>query len=82
MSTRLTATSPYGDRDVHIASHAHVCVVSIACERQLTAVDGTVVAIEARSICIHGDTPGAVQLASAVRRALQDAAVRVHPFVI
>ena len=41
--------------------------VSIATERSVTARDGTVVPVAARSICIHGDTPGAVGLARAVR---------------
>ena len=36
--------------------------VAIATEHSVTAVDGTVVKVEARSICIHGDTPGAVAL--------------------
>ena len=33
--------------------------VAIATEHSVTAVDGTAVKVEARSICIHGDTPGA-----------------------
>ena len=54
--------------------------VAIATERKVTAVDGTVVAVEARSICIHGDTPGAVELARAVRAALEAAAVGIYSF--
>jgi UPF0271 protein len=54
--------------------------VALATERKVTAVDGSTVAIEARSICIHGDTPGAVELARAVRAALDDAGVGIHPF--
>jgi 5-oxoprolinase (ATP-hydrolysing) subunit A len=34
----------------------------------------------ARSLCLHGDTPGAVELARTVRRALADAGVDVRPF--
>jgi UPF0271 protein len=55
--------------------------VAIATEHNVTAVDGTVVKVEARSICIHGDTPGAVALARSVRTALHDAGVGVHSFV-
>lgn len=33
-----------------------------------------------RSICLHGDTPGAVALAGTVRQALLDAGVHVRPF--
>jgi 5-oxoprolinase (ATP-hydrolysing) subunit A len=43
-------------------------------------VDGSVVPTEVSSICVHGDTPGAVALAHAVRQALTSAGVPVAPF--
>lgn len=45
---------------------------------QVTAIDGTAVAVDADSICLHGDTPGAVDHARAVRRVLTDSGVVVH----
>jgi 5-oxoprolinase (ATP-hydrolysing) subunit A len=54
--------------------------VAIATERQVIAVDGSPVAVQARSICIHGDTPGAVALARAVRTGLERASVGIHAF--
>jgi UPF0271 protein len=36
--------------------------------------------VRARSICVHGDTPGAVDLARAVRAALDAAGVGVYRF--
>ena len=42
--------------------------------------DGTEIPLSADSICIHGDTPGAVAVARAVRRALEGAGVSVRPF--
>src|SRR5579863_5586325 len=36
----------------------------------MASVNGRLVKIEARSLCIHGDTPGAVSLAKALRAAL------------
>jgi 5-oxoprolinase (ATP-hydrolysing) subunit A len=33
------------------------------------------------SLCVHGDTPGAVQLARQVRSALEEAGVPVRPFL-
>jgi UPF0271 protein len=54
--------------------------VRLATEQEVVAVDGTVVAVEARSLCVHGDTPGAVSLARAVREALDEAGVGVHSF--
>jgi 5-oxoprolinase (ATP-hydrolysing) subunit A len=44
--------------------------VRMAEDRVVVAIDGTEVRIDARSICVHGDTPGAVELARAVRSAL------------
>jgi UPF0271 protein len=55
--------------------------VRMAVEGVVTAVDGTEVPVGARSICVHGDTPGAVGLARAVRKALAEAEVEVRPFV-
>jgi len=54
--------------------------VRIATDNEVVAIDGTVVAIRARSICVHGDTPGAVDLARAVRSALDAAGVGVYRF--
>lgn len=54
--------------------------VAIATEHRVIAIDGTVVDVRARSICIHGDTPGAVGLARAVRAGLEIAGVGIYPF--
>jgi UPF0271 protein len=42
--------------------------------------DGTTVECRVESICLHGDTPGAVDLARRVRQALLDAGVPLAPF--
>jgi len=51
----------------------------IAIEGAVVAVDGSRVSITAESICCHGDTPGAVVIAAAVRSALQAADVTIEP---
>ena len=56
-------------------------VVRLAVSGEVVAVDGTVVPVAARSVCIHGDTPDAVALARAVRSALEVAGVDITPFV-
>jgi len=43
-------------------------------------VSGAALEISPRSICVHGDTPGTVALASAVRAALERAGVTFAPF--
>ncbi|MGX1793962.1 LamB/YcsF family protein [Microbacterium sp. NPDC055312] len=45
------------------------------------AVDGTDVRIDARSICVHGDSPGAVTMAAETGRMLRDAGIGIAPFV-
>ncbi|WP_262283553.1 LamB/YcsF family protein [Micromonospora sp. MA102] len=49
--------------------------VRMATERTVVAVDGSVVPTPVESICLHGDTPGAVRCAEMVRAALIDAGV-------
>ncbi|MGV8907682.1 MAG: LamB/YcsF family protein [Propionicimonas sp.] len=46
----------------------------------VAAIDGTRVAIPARSICVHGDSPGAVAMARAVRARLEAAGLSLAPF--
>jgi 5-oxoprolinase (ATP-hydrolysing) subunit A len=55
-------------------------VVRMAREGLVTAVDGTDVELRAESVCIHGDTPGAVAMARAVRTSLEQAGVEIRPF--
>jgi UPF0271 protein len=55
--------------------------VAFARDGQVVAIDGSVVAVAAASICVHGDTPGAVALAHAVRNALTATGMTVRPFV-
>ncbi len=54
--------------------------VRIATEGVVEAVDGSTVAAPAGSLCVHGDSPGAVEIAQQVRRGLADAGVEVTPF--
>jgi UPF0271 protein len=37
------------------------------------------VRIDAQTLCLHGDTPGAVRMAHAVRRKLEAAGVEIAP---
>ena len=59
---------------------AERCVAMVK-EGRVEAIDGSVIDVDADSICVHGDTPGATALASAVRRALTEADVTLRPFV-
>ena len=54
--------------------------VQMAVKGTVTAIDGSEITLGARSMCVHGDTPGAVELARAVRAALAEAGVETAPF--
>jgi 5-oxoprolinase (ATP-hydrolysing) subunit A len=51
--------------------------VDICTKGRASAFDGTEVALAADTLCIHGDTRGAVAIATAVRSALESAGVRI-----
>jgi 5-oxoprolinase (ATP-hydrolysing) subunit A len=53
--------------------------LSIAKEGFAVASDGARVRIDAQTLCLHGDTPGAVRMAQAVRRRLEAAGVEIAP---
>lgn len=52
--------------------------VRLVREGVVEAVDGSVIAVEAASLCVHGDSPGAVAMARAVRAALDAAGIEVR----
>ncbi|WP_159708546.1 LamB/YcsF family protein [Arthrobacter sp. 18067] len=54
--------------------------VRLATRKEVLAIDGTVVPVQADSLCIHGDTPGAVNMAAAVREGLDQAGVQIEAF--
>jgi UPF0271 protein len=56
-------------------------VVRMVVERTAETVDGAVIEVDVESVCVHGDTPGAVAIAAAVRSALAGAGVRIASFV-
>jgi UPF0271 protein len=56
-------------------------MVRLATEGRITAVDGTEIEVRADSICTHGDSPGAVEMARAVRTALTGVGIEIAAFV-
>jgi UPF0271 protein len=53
--------------------------VRIARDGIVVAANGVEVALDAETLCLHGDTPGAFAIARAVRHALEGAGVAVSP---
>jgi UPF0271 protein len=65
---------------IHDAGAVAARAARMAAEGVVVAVDGTHVPAAVHSICVHGDTPGAVHLARRVREALSAAGLTVTPF--
>ena len=69
----------YEDALIHDPAEASGQALSIAQTGTVTARNGSQVAVTAQTICIHGDTPGAPQIAAAVARTLRDAGLTLRP---
>jgi UPF0271 protein len=55
-------------------------VVRMVEDRAVVSVSGKSIKVQLDTVCIHGDTPGAVEIARAVRQALKDSGIEVRPF--
>jgi UPF0271 protein len=64
---------------IHDADKVVARAVRMATDRSVVAIDGTVVPLEADTICVHGDTPGSDDLAAKIRAGFQAAGVQVRP---
>ena len=56
---------------------AAVQALRIAQTGRVIAVDGSEIAVDAQTLCIHGDTPGCVSIASAVASRLREAGIEL-----
>jgi UPF0271 protein len=72
LASRRKAGSVIHDPDAVVAR-----AVRMVKERTVIATDGSAVALEADTICVHGDTPGSDALAAKIRAGLQAAGVTV-----
>jgi UPF0271 protein len=75
--------APRGEAGALVSDDALVAQRALSLVRRhgLDAVDGSWTAVEAYTICIHGDSPGAARTAKAVRDALAADGVSVSAFI-
>ena len=64
---------------LHDGAEAAEQALRIAREGSVVASDGSRVRVDAETLCLHGDTPGAVAIASAVRERLESSGIRIAP---
>jgi UPF0271 protein len=55
-------------------------VATMVLTGRVRAIDGSTIPIEVESVCVHGDSPGAVQIATAVRQRLAAEGVELAAF--
>ena len=56
-------------------------MLTLVREGVIEAVDGSMVRVEADSICVHGDSPGAVAIARSIRQRFEQEGVQIASFV-
>lgn len=56
-------------------------MLQLAKEGTIETIDGSVIRIDAQSICVHGDSPGAVEIAREIRRSFEAEGVVVRSFL-
>ena len=64
---------------IHDPAMATVCAIRMVTQGEVEAITGNVVPLHIDTLCIHGDTPGAVAIAAALRSALEAEGVVVAP---
>jgi len=56
-------------------------MLQLARQGTLEAIDGSTIRINAQSICVHGDSPGAVAIAQEIRRAFEADGIGIRSFL-
>lgn len=65
---------------LHDADEVAERMVQLVAEGGLTAADGSWLELQADSICVHGDSPGAQQMAFRTAERLREAGLTMEPF--
>ncbi len=69
----VATLAPRGHPDALVSDPAQAAAraVRLARDGEVQAVDGTMLRLSASTLCVHGDTPGAAEVARSVRSALE-----------
>jgi UPF0271 protein len=66
---------------LHDADEVAERVIRMVTEGKITTLDGVDIDVSPESICVHGDTAGAVEMALHIREALESAGIAITSFV-
>jgi len=67
------------DAMIHEAAVAAERVVKMVTTGTVKAIDGATIDLTAHTICVHGDSPQALQFVETIRQALQQASITIVP---
>jgi UPF0271 protein len=62
---------------IHDTAAVVARAITMVRDQRVIAVDGSTIELQSDTMCLHGDTPGAADLARAIRRGLESAGVRI-----
>jgi UPF0271 protein len=65
---------------LHDANEIAQRVLRMVQDGAVVSITGKVIKMRTDTVCIHGDTPGAVNIARGVRQVLKDGGIEVVPF--
>ena len=65
---------------IHNIDEVVTRVVRMVTDKTVVSISGNVVPIQAQTICVHGDTPGAVDMVKAIRAALEKEKIVLRAF--
>ncbi len=65
---------------IHDLSASVDQVLSMVCDNRIPTINGSHLSVDAATVCIHGDTPGAPATAWALRNKLTESGVTIAPF--
>ena len=65
---------------LHDAKQIAERVLRMVQDGAVVSVTGKIIKMRTDTVCIHGDTPGAVEIAKSVRQALKNGGIEVAPF--
>lgn len=65
---------------IHDPEEAARRTLAMVRDRVVTSLSGQAIPVEPDTVCVHGDTPGAVAMARRIRAALEGAGIGISPF--
>ncbi|CDG22698.1 conserved protein of unknown function [Xenorhabdus poinarii G6] len=66
---------------LHDADRVAQRMLQLVTEGGIASIDGKFTPIQADSICVHGDSPGALEMAKRIKAILQQAGITIRPFI-